>query len=620
LLGLEWEFPGRRHELKSYSSMNYYRSHIEEFFHVTAPTCQPAPPVRGRCVMHFAAPDVLHVEYEFHNVSASPVEIRARWFSEPEPGLNPVGTAVKNGFRHQCRQKVFTEYETSAVVEGLPFQAADGRWETAWQTFTLEGGARRFWHFHVRFEDAAAPEHPWTVEDAVDRMEKFYGALPSLPAPLEPFEPVVLRAAGIVQSCRYSETAPNGQKMITVHGGKAGVEALWFWDTCITTLGSALVGDAETGWNSYRLLWQGIRDDGHPFYRYLNGEHEAGGQNPILAWGVWNFHTLHPNREALKEAYPALCRYVNWWLEKAGQSSGLCAFARGEGLFIGLDDGLSTMENFPIALAPEELWFEKDWGSKREDLFELPDVNSHLFLEMKALARIAGSLGRQEEAEEWQVRADGLGRLIHERLFNPKAGIYQTRCVKTGRFSELVSAESFLPIFAGVTPGTLARKICRDFLLNPERFYTVLPFPTLDLAHEAFRSGGRLYEPAGWPGSLVQQSYWQGRSWLNYDYFLIGALHQAGLEREAEAAVRKILEAVSRHETLYECYDPLTGTGNGHAEFPWAAGAMLAMTFGLYKEGPLRKDPEVPREGYMEMDRKVDSQKSAMRRAPAKVG
>jgi glycogen debranching enzyme len=90
---------------------------------------------------------------------------------------------------------------------------------------------------------------------------------------------------------------------------------------------------------------------------------------------------------------------------------------------------------------------------------------------------------------------------------------------------------------------------------------------------------------------LVQQSYWQGRSWLNYNYFLVGALHQSGLKREAEAAVWKILDAVSRHETLYECYDPLTGTGNGHAEFPWAAGATLALMFGLYREGPLRREP-----------------------------
>ncbi len=59
------------------------------------------------------------------------------------------------------------------------------------------------------------------------------------------------------------------------------------------------------------------------------------------------------------------------------------------------------------------------------------------------------------------------------------------------------------------------------------------------------------------------------------------------MSEEADQAVVKILDAVNRSESIYECYDPLSGTGTGHAEFPWAAASVLAMLHGLYRMGPL---------------------------------
>ena len=44
---------------------------------------------------------------------------------------------------------------------------------------------------------------------------------------------------------------------------------------------------------------------------------------------------------------------------------------------------------------------------------------------------------------------------------------------------------------------------------------------------------------------------------------------------EADRACARMLEAMDRNEALYECYDPLTGVGNGHPEFMWSAAAVL---------------------------------------------
>lgn len=593
LLGMELEYPGGNIPLLPYSSMNFYRSHIEEFFHHTVPTCKPGPPVQGRCFIHFASTDVLHIRYELRNTSQADIDLRLRFFSKPAEGIAHSLEYLEDGFRHSCRQHVFREYNASATLTGCAFHETDGRLETAWEDVCLGGGKRQTWEFQICFDEEENGSAPLSIQDAVNKMEGYYAALPELPSHLKCYEHLALRAAGIVQSNRYMERDLQGRRIPVLHGGKAGVEALWFWDTCTTVLGSALMKDEEVGWNSLRMLCEGIAEDGTPFARYHVGQYEVGAQNPILAWGVWNFHSLCPDPDALATCYPALQRYVNWWLGKWTQPGGLCSFAEGEGC-LGLDDALSTMMDCPIALSPGEKWYEKSWGQKRESRFETPDLNAHLYLEMKALGLIARTLGRAEQAEAWEERAERFGQILHERLFNPEAGIYQARRTEDGKFSGLVSAESFLPIYAGITPRPIAQKMCRDYLLNPDHFYTLLPFPTLDRSHEAFRSSGSLYEPPAFPGAVVQQSYWQGRAWLNYNYFMVGALNQAGLTAEADAAALKILDVVSRHESLYECYDPLTGTGTGHAEFPWAGASALALLHGLYRNGPLGPDPLEP--------------------------
>lgn len=573
LLGLELEYPGASGPLTPYSSMNYYRSHIEEVFHHTTRQGRPFPPIEGRCVMYFAATDVLRVSYELTNKSAAEVKLRLRWFSKPAPGLSCRQRWLPDGFRYECVQQVHSKYRASATVTGVRFRRG---FVSDWQPATLAARETRTWNFEVRFNNATA--RPVKLRQAIAAVETRYAALPELPREWRRFEPVVLRAAGIILSTRYTER--NGTP--TIHGGKTGVEAVWFWDTATTLLGTGLLRDATTGWGTIRLMADGIKPNGEPFVRYCDGQYIRGAQNPVLAWGVWNFHCLCPNRAELRYAYPALGRYVNWWLDNH-EANGIGLYRFPPTNCTGLDDALQWQDKFPIALRPGERWHAKDWGHSRPNQFVSPDVNSQLYLELRALAQMARELGRNREATAWDERATALAGRIHAHLFNPVAGIYQARSIVDGRFNEIVSLESFLPIYAGITPRPLARQLCRQYLLNPDRFYTTLPFPTLDRRHEAFRSSGNLYQPPAHPEALVQQAYWIGRTWLNYSYWMVGALHQAGLVKEADAAAEKILDAVSRNETIYECYDPLTGTGTGHAEFPWGAASVLALAYRCYQ-------------------------------------
>jgi putative isomerase len=179
--------------------------------------------------------------------------------------------------------------------------------------------------------------------------------------------------------------------------------------------------------------------------------------------------------------------------------------------------------------------------------------------------------------------AVALGKAINHRLFDPVTGMYQDRHIPSGRFTGYLTAGCFLPLYAGLAPKQAAVAACRRYLLDPERFYTTLPFAGVDRAHPAFKSGGRLYAVPQYPGALLQSAYWLGRVWLQYSYWLTGALWQAGLKKEADAAADKILDALLPQESLYECYDPLTAMGNGHAEFSWGAAPVLALAYRQYR-------------------------------------
>jgi len=280
---------------------------------------------------------------------------------------------------------------------------------TDWEAVTLAAKETRTWVFEVRFNDAVLQGGPLSLAGAIENVEARYAALPELPAEWRRFEPLVLRAAGIVLNNRFLETTPNGNCVPTLHGGKCGVEAAWFWDSCTSLLGVGLMNDEATGWGTYRLFADGIAADGKPFVRYCDGQYVEGAQNPILAWGVWNFYALCPDREALAYCYPALKRYVVWWMRKWDlRGQGLYVYASGMGC-TGLDDALQWCENFPIALQPGETWQGKDWGHPRADLFESVDTNCHLYLEMKALALMARVLELPQGSAEWEQRASALG-------------------------------------------------------------------------------------------------------------------------------------------------------------------------------------------------------------------
>ena len=599
LLGLELAFPGlapeRSKMAQIYNTMNYYRSHVEEIFYLNGVT--PLPPVEGVCQMFYAATDRLVIAYRLRNTSATKVEVKARWRATPSATTARVETGG-NGFVVDVPQKGVADYQVFARlttdVRQLRFERRrEGAVVSNWiaQTIPSQGEAR--FGFVVEFDvnrkpplrtASAGPALDKALVKSIQETEVAYARLPPLPPAFRHFEPLALKAVGMLRTLRYMDHAPSGKRSPTCHAMKSGGAATWFWDGAFSLLGLGLASDTETAGGMCELLADGIRPDGVPPVYSISGRVRHGYQQPILAWGVAHLTRLHPDQRLLRRVYPALSRYVRHWLMDCDKNhNGLAEYPDGGTCW---DDSLRWQDAFPLAFRSGERWERKKWGKLQLDLFESVDTNTHLYLECLALARIAAQLGRSAEELEWRKRAAALGRLIHKSLFNPDEGVYQDRSVADGRFTGMTTPASFMPLYAGITPPKLAKTICRKYLLNHDRFYTTFPFPSLDRSHPAFRSGGGLFANPDFPGALSQQAYWIGRSWPHVCYWMVGALQQSGLEKEADQAAVDILDAIGKTEAINECYDSLTGYGNGHAECMWSGAATLALAYQYYKQGP----------------------------------
>jgi len=596
LLGLQLHYPGqpeaqRKHQ-QPYNSMNYYRSHVEEWFSHTG--AAPLPPVEGRCLIWMRDVDRLAIRYELHNKAPVAVPVAMRWISRPAAGevkTGPDGWTL-NQQEGEDAAPYAVRWSLGCRDRALTFTEEAEALQSEWLAPELEPQSTWSLEFDVTLALGRStpaiydPMGERSLPEAIAETEAAYARMPALEGEFQRFEPLLLKARGILRSLQCRDHTAADEPLTTIHAGKTGVAATWWWDTAFTLVGLAAARDAETGLGAMRLLLEGVQ--AHPEHRppctAINGTYDYAYQHPIMAWGAAHYLEASPNHEFLAWAWQPLRDYVTHWLAHFDvRGEGLSIYPRGACC---LDDSQRWQAGAPLdyARAP---WYSQAWGGMEASEYEHPDTNTYLYLECRALAHFARQLEMPGEARAWDERAQRLAAAINEHLWDEAAGCYGDRHIETGAFAGLANPASFMPAYAGIAPPERAQRMLREVLLDPERFNTTLPFPTADRSHPSFRSGGFLYAPPRFPGSLVQQAYWKGRTWPHVSYWMVGALWQSGLEEEADRAALKILDAMDRSETIHECYDALTGNPVGHAEFMWSAAAVVALATRHYRRGPL---------------------------------
>ena len=184
----------------------------------------------------------------------------------------------------------------------------------------------------------------------------------------------------------------------------------------------------------------------------------------------------------------------------------------------------------------------------------------------RSMAFLAGELGREDERERYQRRAQVMMDALDELCWDDNHGCYFPRFgYRQPRLARRRTADSLMPLFAGLCRQDRAERLIQEHLLKPGDFWAeyLIPFnPVCELAGAC---------------SWVDKRLWSGHCiWINFNWMLSIGLSQYGYEEEAREVTRRTVHMILR-EGFFEYYDSRTGKGMRIPDFCWPALALDMM-------------------------------------------
>ena len=287
---------------------------------------------------------------------------------------------------------------------------------------------------------------------------------------------------------------------------------------------------------------------------------------PLTSWAVWKVFKQSGDIDFLKELYPKLEKYHNWWYEyRDHDKNGLCEYGSTDGTVTAArwESGMDNAIRFDHYVQDETYKMLKNKGNGWSLSQESVDLNSYLYDEKLHLAKIATAIGKETEAAFLLNEADALKSSIQTMMFDEKTGFFYDIDIDTKKPIIVQGPEGWIPLWAGVATQEQADAV-KNVILDTERFNTKFPFPTIAANHERFDLRG----------------YWRGPVWLDQAYFGIEGLERYGFHEEANMLIKKIFdnaEGLKGNGPIRENYNPNTGEGLKANHFSWSAGHILMM-------------------------------------------
>lgn len=389
---------------------------------------------------------------------------------------------------------------------------------------------------------------------------------------------------------------------------------LWAWDSWKQAVATANF-DGELAKNNIRALFDyqiQANDEIRPQDKgaiidaiFYNTDEDRGGDGgnwnernskPALAtWAVWKVYEATGDKEFLKEMYPKLKAYHEWWYTNRDHNKNGIAEYGGmvhrynnspEEIILAAawESGMDNAVRFDV-----EGYGEDDIGVKvfenrdvQENLVgysinqESVDLNSFLYAEKVYLGKIADILGYTQESKDFFEKAVYVKNYINDNMYDEATGYYyDLQFDHAGNTKLLVNrgkgTEGYIPLWANAADDEKAKKVVEN-ILDENVMNTYLPFPT------AAKDNPK-YDPT---------KYWRGPVWLDQAYFGIIGLNNYGYKKEARDLTIKLFEnseGLLEDGAIRENYNPETGEGLHCSNFSWSA----SVYYLLYKEFSFNK-------------------------------
>ncbi|MFH6964030.1 trehalase family glycosidase [Flavobacterium plurextorum] len=340
----------------------------------------------------------------------------------------------------------------------------------------------------------------------------------------------------------------------------------WAWDSWKHAAAVANY-DAELAKNQMRALFDYQEPNGFiPDCVYRNNLIEENNYRntkaPLAAWAIWKIYEKTKDAAFLKEFYPKLKLYHNWWYkERDHDQDGLCEFGSTDGTLIAgkWESGMDNAVRFDDSKILKN--GEKAFSLDQESV----DLNSFLYAEKNYLSKMAQVLKLTKESKDWQEESTALKTKIQTQFWDASTGWFYDTTIDGKSLIKIMGCEGYLPIWAEVaTPEQT--KLMKENMLNPTIFNTFVPLPTLAANHPKFKPEG---------------GYWRGPIWLDQSYFGINGLEKYGYTNEANQLAHKLIHNVDgvldKGTSIRENYQPLTGKGLEAYNFSWSAAHYLML-------------------------------------------
>lgn len=303
---------------------------------------------------------------------------------------------------------------------------------------------------------------------------------------------------------------------------------------------------------------------------------------PALAtWAVWEVYKISGDKEFLKEMYPKLKAYHEWWYTNRDHNKNGVAEYGGmvhrfnnspEEIILAAawESGMDNAVRFDVEGYGKDdigvkVFENKDKNSKLVGYSinqESVDLNSFLYAEKIDLAQMAEILGEKEDSENFYKSAAQLKEYINDKMFDEATGYYyDLQFDEAGNTKLLVNrgkgTEGYIPLWANAADKEKADKVVKN-ILDENVMNTYLPFPT------AAKDNPK-YNPT---------KYWRGPVWLDQAYFGVIGLDNYGYTKEAQELTVKLFErskGLLEGGAIRENYSPETGEGLHCSNFSWSA-------------------------------------------------
>lgn len=281
---------------------------------------------------------------------------------------------------------------------------------------------------------------------------------------------------------------------------------------------------------------------------------------PLSGWAIAKVFEATSDTAFVRELYPKLKKYHQWWYDfRDHDQNGLCEYGSTDGTRVAAawESGMDNAVRFD-----EATMLTNEGGGYSLDQ-ESVDLNAYLHAEKLYLAQMASVLGFVEESKQYQQEAESLASQIKAKYYDESQGYFFDKMLN-GKVIEVFGPEGWIPLWAGLAAEEQAAAVAKH-IMDPSKFNTKVPLPTLDASHEKFNP---------------KDGYWRGPVWLDQVYFAIRGLENYGYHQEANELKNKLFnnaEGLLSDGPIRENYHPITGEGLNAKHFSWSAAHLLML-------------------------------------------